>query len=275
MGNVQEFKIYPIGIPDEDKMKLQRVFRLSSGSVRQYVLTDDMESSSNKLILVNSDDRESVAYWCKYFLSANKKPEVPTVFVGRRKVKGDHIYNLRLPFVATQVLSVLDTMTVKELNYIPELKVGDVPDETGLSQSMLESMVDSELTGQQLFTALVVDDSQPVRKQLEIELKILGARVQLSESGEQAIELCRDNKYDIIFLDVVMPGIDGYEVCKHLKKSNYSKNTPVIMLTGKSSPISKVKGSLSGCDSYLTKPLEREQFQHVAGKYLATIKQAL
>ena len=275
MGNVQEFKIYPIGISDEDKMKLQRAFRLSSGSVRQYVLTDDMETSSNKLILVNSDDRESVSYWCKYFLSADKKSEIPTVFVGRRKVKGEHIYNLSLPLVPTQVLSVLDTMTVKELNYIPELKVGELPDETGLSQSMLESMVDSELTGQQLFTALVVDDSQPVRKQLEIELKILGARVQLSESGEQAIELCRDNKYDIIFLDVVMPGIDGYEVCKHLKKNNYSKNTPVIMLTGKSSPISKVKGSLSGCDSYLTKPLEREQFQHVAGKYLASIKQTL
>lgn len=275
MGNVQEVKIYPIGMSDEDKKKLQRVFKLSSGSVRQYALTDDMESSSSKLVLVNSDDRRAVSYWCKYFLSADNKPEVPTVFSGRRKVKGDHIYNLSLPFVATQVLSVLDAMTVKELNFIPELKIGQVLDESGLSQSLLESIVDSELADQRLFTALVVDDSQPVRKQLEIELKILGAKVQLSESGEQAIELCRENKYDIIFLDVVMPGIDGYEVCKYLKKNHHSKNTPVIMLTGKSSPISKVKGSLSGCDSYLTKPLEREQFQHVAGKYLASIKQAL
>ena len=120
-----------------------------------------------------------------------------------------------------------------------------------------------------------VGRSEPVRKQLEIELKLLGAKVQLSESGEQAIELCRENKYDIIFLDVVMPGIDGYEVCKYLKNNHHSKNTPVIMLTGKSSPISKVMGSLSGCDSYLTKPLEREQFQHVAGKYLTSIKQTL
>lgn len=275
MGNVQKFEIYPIGISDEDKKTLQRIFRLSAGSVRQYLFTDDMESSSSKLILVNSDDRNSVAYWCKYFLSADKKPELPTVFAGRRLVKGDHIYNLRLPFVATQVLSVLDAITVKELNFIPELKVGEILDETSLSQSMLENIVDSGLTDKRLFTALVVDDSQPVRKQLEIELKMLGAKVQLSESGEQAIELCRENKYDIIFLDVMMPGIDGFEVCKHLKKNQYSKNTPVIMLTGKSSPISKVMGSLSGCDSYLTKPLEREQFHNVTGKYLESIKQAL
>lgn len=275
MGNVQEFKIYPIGISDEDKKKLQRTFRLSSASVRQYVLTDDMESSPTKFILVNSDDPKAVNYWCKYFLNADKKPEVATVFAGRRKIKGEHIYNFSLPFVASQVLSVLDTMTVKELNFIPELKIGQILDETNLSQGLLESIIDSKLADQRLFTALVVDDSQPVRKQLEIELKILGAKVQLSESGEQAIELCRDNKYDIIFLDVMMPGIDGYEVCKFLKKNHHSKNTPVIMLTGKTSPFSKVKGSLSGCDSYLTKPLEREQFQNIASKYVASIKQTL
>ena len=68
MGNVQKFEIYPIGISDEDKKTLQRIFRLSAGSVRQYLFTDDMESSSSKLILVNSDDRNSVAYWCKYFV---------------------------------------------------------------------------------------------------------------------------------------------------------------------------------------------------------------
>ncbi len=126
MGNVQEFKIYPIGISDDDKKKLERTFKLSSGSVRQYVLTDDMESSPTKFILVNSDDPRAVAFWCKYFLNDNKKPDVPTVFAGRRKVKGEHIYNFNLPFVASQVLSILDTMTVKELNFIPELKIGQI-----------------------------------------------------------------------------------------------------------------------------------------------------
>ena len=115
---------------------------------------------------------------------------------------------------------------------------------------------------------MVVDDSQPVRKQLEIELKMLGAKVELAESGEQALELSRNQSYDIIFLDVMMPGIDGYKVCKVLKKDARSKNTPIIMLTGKSSPFDKVKGTLSGCDTYLTKPLQHEEFQNVTRKYL-------
>ncbi|MBI3187582.1 MAG: response regulator [Gammaproteobacteria bacterium] len=115
---------------------------------------------------------------------------------------------------------------------------------------------------------MVVDDSQPVRKQLEIELKMLGVKVELAENGEQALALSRDGKYDIIFLDVVMPGIDGYKVCKTLKKATRYKNTPVIMLTGKSSPFDKVKGTLSGCDTYLTKPLQHEDFQSVARKYI-------
>ena len=114
---------------------------------------------------------------------------------------------------------------------------------------------------------------EPEQK-LEIELKMLGAKVELAESGERALELSRDRSYDIIFLDVMMPGIDGYKVCKHLKKDVRSKNTPIVMLTGKSSPFDKVKGTLSGCDTYLTKPLQHEEFQNITKKYLPAVAAA-
>jgi len=273
MSVAHEFGVYLIGMSDNDKKMLQRVLRVSTGSLRQYILTNNIEPSTHKLYLVNSDNNEAVSYWCKHFLNADNTPDVPTVFAGRRKINGEKIYNLSLPFKASQVLNTFDTMTVKEMNFIPELKIGGVLDETNLSHSFLENIVHSEVKNQQLFTALVVDDSQPVRKQLEIELKLLGARVELSENGEQAIELCRTNEYDIIFLDVVMPGIDGYKVCKFLKKNQGTKNTPVILLTGKSSPFDKVKGTLSGCDSYLTKPLEREKFKEIAQKFLTEVNQ--
>ena len=271
MSSAHQFNVYLIGISDNDKSMLQRVLRVSSGSVRQYKLTDNMEPDKDKLYLVNSDNKEAVSYWCKYFLGPNNKPKVPTVFAGRRKINGEKIYNLNLPFVASQVLSTFDTMTVKEMNFIPELKIGGEIDETNLSYSFIENIVCSETGNKQLIRALVVDDSRPVRKQLEMELKLLGVQVELSENGEQAIEFCRNNEYDIIFLDVVMPGIDGYKVCKFMKKNTLTKKTPVIMLTGKSSPFDKVKGTLSGCDSYLTKPLEREHFQAIARKYLSEV----
>jgi len=268
MGVAQEFKIYPIGISDNDKQKLQRVLRVSIGSIRNYILTDNENHHSDTLFLVNSDNDEAIAYWCKRFLNANKTPDVPTVFAGRRKVKGNKIYNLNVPFRAGQVLTTFDTMTVKEMNFIPELTIGASIDESSLSHSFLEKITEQVSKTTARFNALVVDDSQAVRKQLEIELKMLGIKVELAENGDQAIDLCRANKYDIIYLDVVMPGIDGYKVCKSLKKYYLSKKTPIVMLTGKSSPFDKVRGSLSGCDSYLTKPLEHTEFQKVTQLYL-------
>ncbi|VAW51563.1 hypothetical protein MNBD_GAMMA06-319 [hydrothermal vent metagenome] len=273
MDTTQQFKIYPIGITDDDKKKLKRALRISSGSIRNYTLTDTEGSRSETLFLVNSDSDKAIAYWCKRYLNSDKTPDVATAFIGRRKVKGKQIYNLDLPIKATQILSTLDTMTAKELNFIPELTIGANSDKSNLSNGFLEkiakhSALESSALKPSLYNALVVDDNATVRKQLEIELNLLNVKVELAENGDQAINLCRSNQYDIIYLDVVMPGMDGYKVCKHLKKFNLSKSAPIVMLTGKSSPFDKARGSLSGCSSYLTKPLERKKFQKITQKYL-------
>jgi len=272
MSSIQEFSVHLIGVPDQDKHMLRRIIKLrgDSGIARSYSITEDSTPTSTKLYVVNSDDNQAIAYWCKHFLDNNKLPKVPTVFAGQRKVKVENTYYVNRPFRASQLLNVFDTITVKEMDFIPELTVGDQTenDEMNLSQTFLEKLVDSNNNRNYQFTAMVVDDSQPVRKQLEIQLKMLGAKVELAENGEQAIALSRDRSYDIIFLDVIMPGIDGYKVCKVLKKDFRTKNTPVIMLTGKSSPFDKIKGTLSGCDTYLTKPLQHEEFQNIAKKYL-------
>ncbi|MCW9046467.1 MAG: response regulator [Gammaproteobacteria bacterium] len=246
---------------------------MSTGSVRNYVLTDEEKSDPNKLYLINSDNDKAVSYWVKKYLGSDKLPSVATVFAGKRKINGARLYNLKMPFLASQVISTFDAVTINEMNFIPELTIGEVMDETALSHSYLENIIDRNSNGKNLFKALVVDDSQPVRKQLEIELKLLGAEVEAAFDGKKAIELCRDNEYDIIFLDVVMPGMDGYKVCKFLKKNTQTKHTPVIMLTGKSSPFDKVKGTLSGCDSYLIKPLKREQFENIARKYIPDLNE--
>ncbi|MDS4042542.1 MAG: response regulator, partial [Candidatus Competibacter sp.] len=117
-------------------------------------------------------------------------------------------------------------------------------------------------------TALVVDDSSTVRKQIELELKLFGIRIDAVESGELAFDLLAKNNYDMIFLDVVLPGVDGYQICKTIKKDKARKKTPVIMLTSKSSPFDRVKGALAGCDTYLTKPVKQSSFQKVVKKYL-------
>ncbi len=116
--------------------------------------------------------------------------------------------------------------------------------------------------------ALVVDDSFPVRIQMNEVLKPFTSRVDLAETGEEALELINNNAYDIIFLDIVLPGVDGYEVCKIIKEGK-GKNTPVILLTGNSSPADRIKGNLSGCDTYLIKPVSQMVFQNlIIGQYL-------
>ena len=280
MRDIREFKIHLIGISDNDKQVLMRVLKLrhSPTSTRNYVITENSEPEESKLYIVNSDCDTSVALWSERFLSIDKKPIVPTIFAGQRKIKCNNTYNVNLPFRATSMLKTLDMVTVKEFDYIPELTVSnsesaDATDGYGerqdISATMLEEIANSRDHVNQNIKAMVVDDSQPVRKQLEIQLKMLGVSVELAENGEQAIELSKGNEYDIIFLDVVMPGIDGYKVCKHLKQNDRSEGTPVIMLTGKSSPFDKVKGTLSGCDTYLTKPLQHDEFQSIARKYLS------
>jgi CheY-like chemotaxis protein len=118
-------------------------------------------------------------------------------------------------------------------------------------------------------SALVVDDSLPVRVQLHRALQPLVGRIDFAETGEAALALLRARRYGIVFLDVVLPGVDGYEVCRNVKEGP-ARHTPVIMLTSNSSPADRVKGKLAGCDTYLIKPVGQAMFHEVVSQFLRT-----
>jgi CheY-like chemotaxis protein len=115
---------------------------------------------------------------------------------------------------------------------------------------------------------LVVDDSAPVRRSIGLELESLNAQVDLVESGEGGLNKLKNNDYDLVFLDVILPGINGYDVCKKIKRDKNKKHIPIVMLTSKSSPFDKIKGKLSGCDAYLVKPVNQSKFQKILKTYL-------
>jgi CheY-like chemotaxis protein len=112
-----------------------------------------------------------------------------------------------------------------------------------------------------LYLALVVDDSAAIRKQLEIELRNAQIKAEFAETGEEALEKSQNKLYDLVFLDIIMPGIDGYEVCRQMRSRKNMKKTPIIMLSGKTSPLDEVQGVIAGASTYLTKPVKHEQFQ--------------
>jgi CheY-like chemotaxis protein len=114
---------------------------------------------------------------------------------------------------------------------------------------------------------LVVDDSLPVRIQMKEALKGFAKTIDFAHSGEDAMFLIDNCKYDVIFLDVILPGKDGYEVCRYIRGHTLQRQTPVIMLTGNSSPADRVKGKLAGCDTYLIKPVRASVLAELIGTF--------
>ena len=116
---------------------------------------------------------------------------------------------------------------------------------------------------------LVVDDNATVRKFMEAKLAPFGFSTDFAETGEEAVGLTGTKEYTCVFLDVVLPGIDGYQVCKLIKSNKQAvKRTAVVMLTSRSSPFDKLRGSLAGCDEYLTKPVDENHLLEVVAKFL-------
>jgi CheY-like chemotaxis protein len=115
---------------------------------------------------------------------------------------------------------------------------------------------------------LVVDDNLTVREFMRSKLAPFNFNVDYAESGEQAVGLTGHRRYTCVFLDVVMPGIDGYQVCKLIKSKKAQGKTHVVMLTSKGSPFDKIRGAMAGCDAYLTKPVDEEKLLETIVRFL-------
>ncbi len=100
-------------------------------------------------------------------------------------------------------------------------------------------------------TILVVDDEKEIRELIEIYLKNEGYNVIVAEDGLQALELSKNNKIHLIILDIMLPSIDGIQVCKRIREY---LDVPIIMLSAKSEDNDKILGIITGADDYVTKP---------------------
>ena len=105
---------------------------------------------------------------------------------------------------------------------------------------------------------MVIDDSNTIRRSAEIFLMQAGCQVILAENGFDALAKIADHQPDMIFVDIMMPRLDGYQTCSLIKKNGKHKDTPVIMLSSKDGLFDRARGRMVGSDEYLTKPFSKE-----------------
>ncbi len=105
---------------------------------------------------------------------------------------------------------------------------------------------------------VLIDDSNTIRRSGEIFLSQAGCQVVLAEDGFDGLSKVVDTKPDLVFVDVMMPRLDGYQTCALIKNNPEFKNTPVVMLTSKDSLFDRARGKLVGSDQYLTKPFSKK-----------------
>ena len=106
---------------------------------------------------------------------------------------------------------------------------------------------------------LVIDDSNTIRRSAEIFLKQGGHEVMLAEDGFDALAKVNDAQPDLIFCDILMPRLDGYQTCAIIKRNEKFAATPVVMLSSKDGLFDRARGRMVGSDQYLTKPFTKDQ----------------
>ena len=114
---------------------------------------------------------------------------------------------------------------------------------------------------------MVIDDSNTIRRSAEIFLKKSGCEVILAEDGFDALSKIASELPNVIFVDIMMPRLDGYQTCSLIKRNPRFKSTPVIMLSSKDGLFDRARGRMVGSDQYLTKPFTQESLLEAVNTY--------
>ena len=122
---------------------------------------------------------------------------------------------------------------------------------------------------------LVIDDSNTIRRSAEIFLKQGGHEVMLAEDGFDALAKVNDAQPDLIFCDILMPRLDGYQTCAIIKRNLKFADVPIIMLSSKDGLFDKARGRMVGSQEYLTKPFTKDQLLQAVQEFGATNKGAV
>lgn len=255
--NNLEIRLAPLGFEADVVEKMEKIFQRERSGQRSYSVLYPYTGQVVDIFLVNYDHENAVV---EKNAAIARCPDAQIVSASQAAIADSsivhqiHPYQVHGILLAARLLSVLDKVT---FDATPSESAA--PEEVAATPEEASNSPDS-------FQILVVDDSPAIQKSLEINLRTLKniKDIDFADSGEQALEKVSVKQYDVIFLDVMMPGIDGYETCTQIRKNPNYKQTPIVMVSAKCSPLDEVKGIIAGCTTYLTKPVQNEAFQKLS-----------
>ncbi len=258
-----------IGFNQTERLLLSSIFGLAARRDPSFVQRDSAASKPADLYLVDGSDAAAMAE----FRAVRSRYSAPAVLIGEADPQSG-LPALPRPIQWARLLQSFDDAVLGAQRSIENEKTM-VLRRTAPPAAPAAAPHPAQKAKQFADSVLVVDDNLTVRKFMEAKLAPYGFSADFAETGEEAVGLTGSKEYTCVFLDVVLPGIDGYQVCKLIKSNKQAvKRTAVVMLTSRSSPFDKLRGSLAGCDEYLTKPVDENRLLEVIAKFLPAARAA-
>jgi twitching motility two-component system response regulator PilG len=275
-----QFLVDVIGFNPVERSMLASIFALAARRDPGFAQYDPTAGGdSPHLYLVDIDNPEAA----RQFQALNKVASLPSVLVGTAQ-PGARNTVLARPVQWARLLQALEAtaMAAEEGGEVAEVREDSTlplgrsnAGGLGTTRPSAEPSIPNLASKRRALgdAVLVVDDNATVRMFMKAKLAPFGFEVDYAETGEEAVGLTGSREYACVFLDVVLPGIDGYQVCKLIKSNKQAiKKTAVVMLTSRSSPFDKLRGSLAGCDEYLTKPLDENRLLETIAQFIPSTR---
>jgi len=281
------YSVEVIGFTETEQTVLASVFGLSSRRVPKFLRHNSTDTLPD-IFLVDASDPSAI----KLLAERNAAGQIPAILIGDSNC-GTNWPVLARPIRWMKLFQAFDVAIAAPSAEMPAKSAepgvatapnpipvnvpadvratplaGNAPPQIPVTRTAPPAGEMRQARPSQADWVLVVDDNLTVREFMKNKLAAFNFNVDYAENGEQAIGFTGQKHYTCIFLDVIMPGIDGYQVCKLIKSNRTAQKTAVIMLTSKDSPFDKIRGSMSGCDAYLTKPVDEEKLLETIVKFL-------
>ena len=279
------FRVGSLGFESHERQMLRNVLGISEGRTPTFKPFVQGEMTHPHVVIVNGDCPDAMAGWKTYCQRGTSGRHTIPIYLSREPMTGKAAYTLSRPIITTQLFDLLEQVVAENHGFQPNLAciprdplIVLSPEERSARGGVERAPADGATTSAdpepilpsaaKEITALVIDDSLPVQMQMLSALHPIAAHIDFADSGRRALQLLETGSYSVVFIDVVLPDFDSYELCQRIKSHSRHKNTAIVMLAGRSAPADRVRGSAVGCNAYLITPVRQVTFDHVVEQFL-------